>query len=123
MTKVIVHEDCGNSPKNLFVQKMIIAIAKGDARFMLKHVSDDIRWNIVGGRVFQGKEEVARVLEGIDVAELNIRHIATHGKAGAADGTLKLTDGRTQAFCDVFEFTNSKGDGVKEITTYVIGIK
>jgi hypothetical protein len=123
MTKVIVHEDCGNSPKNLFVQKLITAIAKKDVKFMLRHISDDIRWNIVGGRVYQGKDEVARVLEQIEVDELTIRHIATHGKAGAGDGTLKLKNGKTQAFCDVFDFTNAKGEAVKEITTYVINLE
>jgi hypothetical protein len=122
MTKVIVHEDCGNSPKNLFVQKLITAIARKDLKFMLKHVSDDIRWNIVGSRVYVGKEEVTRLLEGIEVDELTIRHIATHGRAGSGDGTLKLKSRKTQAFCDVFDFTNAKGEAVKEITTYVIDI-
>lgn len=123
MTKVIVHEDCGNSPKNLFVQKLITAIAKKDVKFMLRHISEDIRWNIVGGRVYQGKDEVARVLEQIEVDQLNLRHIATHGRTGVGDGTLKLKDGREQAFCDVFDFTSAKGDRVKEITTYVINLE
>jgi ketosteroid isomerase-like protein len=123
MTKVIVHEDCGNSPKNLFVQKLITAIAKKDVKFMLRHISEDIRWNIVGGRVYQGKDEVARVLQQIEVDQLNLRHIATHGRTGVGDGTLKLKDGRSQAFCDVFDFTSAKGDMVKEITTYVINLE
>ena len=55
--------------------------------------------------------------------ELTILHIATHGKAGAADGRIKLKNGKTHAFCNIYEFSNTKGTSVKEITSYVIEIK
>ncbi|MBN2117999.1 MAG: hypothetical protein JW730_15585, partial [Anaerolineales bacterium] len=35
MTKIIVSEDCGNSPKNIFIEKMTAAFAKRDAKFLL----------------------------------------------------------------------------------------
>ena len=47
MTRVIVSEDCGNSPKNLFLQNLTIAFAKHDSKFILDSVTDDIRWNIL----------------------------------------------------------------------------
>ena len=119
MVFITGHSGAGKST----LLKLITAIAKKDVKFMLRHISDDIRWNIVGGRVYQGKDEVERVLEQIEVDELTIRHIATHGRAGVGDGTLKLKNGRSQAFCDVFDFTNAKGQAVKEITTYVIDLK
>jgi hypothetical protein len=125
MTKVIIGEDCGNSPKNIFVQELTIAFAKGDSKFILSKVTDDVRWNIVGDRVIEGKEDLAEALEKSKkkkVAQLNIRHIATHGKAGAVDGTLKFKPGKNRAFCDVYEFSNTKGNSVKEIISYVIEI-
>ena len=42
MTKVIIGEDCGNSPKNIFVQELTIAFAKGDSKCLLKNVTDDV---------------------------------------------------------------------------------
>ena len=126
MTKVITSEDCGNSPKNIFVQDLTIALAKVDSKFLLDNVTDDIRWNRIGDKLIQGKDDFAEALEGIkkDKADqLTVHHVATHGKAGAVNGTTQLKDGKTYAFCDVYEFSNSKGIAVKEITSYVIEIE
>jgi limonene-1,2-epoxide hydrolase len=126
MTKNIIGEDCGNSPKNIFLQKFTIAFAKGDAKFILGSVTDDIRWNMVGEQLIQGKDNFAKALEQMKndkAVELTIHHIATHGKSGAANGTTKLKNGKTRAYCDVYEFKDTKGSSVKEITSYMIEIK
>jgi hypothetical protein len=97
MTKVMIGEDCGNSPKNLFVRDLTIALAKGDTKFILKNVTGDVRWNLVGDRLIEGKAKMAEILEQIKndkAAELTIHHIATHGKAGAAAGTMKFKNGK-----------------------------
>lgn len=125
MTRVIIGEDCGNSPKNIFVQEITIALAKGDVKSVLNSLTEDIRWNIVGDRVLQGTEQFVEALQAKKnekVVELNIHHIATHGKAGAVDGTLKF-ENRSLAFCYVYEFSNAKGIAIKEITSYIIEIK
>ena len=126
MAKIISSEDCGNSPKNLFVQKLTIAFAKVDSKYMLSNVTDDIRWNIVGDELIQGKQSFAKALEqrkADKVAQLTIHHISTHGKSGAANGTIKFKNGKTRAFCDVYEFKDTKGSSVKEITSYIIEIE
>lgn len=126
MTKVIVGEDCGNSPKNIFVQELTIAFAKADSIFLLKNVTDDVRWHILGDHEIIGKDRFAEALEESkkqQALELSIHHVATHGKAGAADGRIKFKNGKTQAFCHVYEFSNAKGTLVKEITSYIIEIE
>jgi len=126
MTRVIVSADCGNSPKNIFLQQLTIAFAKGETGFILSSVTEDIRWNLVGEKLVQGKDDFAKALEQITkakVAELTIHHVVTHGKAGAVNGTRKLNSGETRAFCDVYEFSGAKGTSVREITSYVIEVK
>lgn len=126
MTRVTISEDCGNSPKNIFVQELTIAFAKGDSTFILNSVTDDIRWNIVGDILIEGKDHLAEALEQIKnnkATQLTILHIATHGKSGAADGKIKFKNGKTIGFCNVYEFSNSKGTSVREITSYEIEIK
>ena len=126
MTKVMIGEDCGNSPKNLFVQDLTIALAKGDTKFILKNVTGDVRWNLVGDRLIEGKAKMVEILEQIKndkAAELTIQHIATHGKAGAANGTMKFKNGKTVAYCNVYEFSDTKGTSVREITSYEIELK
>jgi len=123
MTKIIIGEDCGNSPKNLLVQKLTIAFAKGDSKHILGSVTDDIRWNIVGDELIQGKKNLAQALQqrkASKAAELTVHHISTHGRSGAANGAIKFNNGKTRAFCDVYEFKDTKGSSVKEITSYLI---
>src|SRR5258706_16008652 len=96
MTQVNIAEDCGNSPKNMFIQKLTIAFAKADAKFILSSVTEDIHWHIVGQKTIEGKTEFAKALEqrAKDKAlELSIRHVMTHGKAGAVNGVLKFKSG------------------------------
>jgi hypothetical protein len=121
MTKIMISEDCGNSPKNLLAQELTIALATGDAKSVMKSVTDDIRWNMVGDTVIQGKDHLAGALDKAkEVLELTIHHVTTHGKAGAVNGTRKFKNIKTQAFCHVYEFSNAKGSSVKEITSYMI---
>jgi len=125
LTTVIVSEDCGNSPKNIFLQNLTIAFAKGDVRSILDSVTHDIRWYIVGDKLVQGKEAFVEALEraGNDkVEELTIHHVVSHGRAGAVNGISKLKNGKTIAFCKVYEFSGAKGSSVREITSYAIEI-
>lgn len=121
MTKVNASANCGNSPKNLFLQNLTIAFATGDRAYLLESVTGDIRWNIAGQRIIQGKDAFSTALEEMRrAAEITIQHVVSHGKAGAVNGTLVLENGKTYAFCDVYEFSGAKAASVKEITSYVI---
>lgn len=124
MTEVMIGEDCGNSPRNIFVQELTIAFAKGNVRVILDQVTEGVRWNIVGDTLIEGKDNLSRALKNLEKAEtLTIHHITTHGKAGAVNGTRTLSSGKTLGFCDVYEFSNTKASAVKEITSYVIEIR
>ena len=126
MTKVILREDCGNSPKNILVQDLTIALVKGDTKFILKKVTDDIRWNLVGDRLVAGKEKIREILKQMknhEATELALYHIATHGQSGAADGTIKFKNGKTIAYCNIYEFNNTKGTLIREISSYEIELK
>ena len=126
MTRIMIDEDCRNSPKNIFVQEVTIALTKGDLKSVLDRVTDDVRWNVVGDGLIEGKDRFAEALqEGKNdkVLELSIHHIATHGKAGAVDGRMKFKSGKTNAFCNIYEFSNAKGIAIKEIISYRIEIE
>ena len=126
MTKVIIGEDCGNSPKNLFLEQMTVAFAKADIRFILERVTDDFHWEVVGDRLIEGKDSLAIELQKRKedkIVELTIQHVATHGKTGAVDGKIKRNAGSLQAFCHVYEFQGAKATSIRAMTSYVIEIK
>jgi hypothetical protein len=101
MTKVIVGEDCGNSPKALLLRDLNIAFAKNNVTFILEHVTDDIRWIMVGDQTVEGKANFAEALERMkdnEVAEVHIANVITHGNTGAVNGRMKMKDGNAYAF-------------------------
>jgi hypothetical protein len=124
LTKILRSKDCGNSPKNKFIEELEIAIAKSDIEFLLNRVTEDIHWNIVGHKSVRGagklSEALRRASPASAITELTIHHIVTHGKAGAVNGVRKYKDGVTCDFCTVYEFSSAKGTSVSGITHYAI---
>jgi hypothetical protein len=126
MVTITVHEDCGNAPKKLFVKNFVVAAVSNDSAFVARNTTDDIRWNLVGGQCITGRQDVLAELQrsrSDGVAELIINTVVTHGYNGAADGLLKFNDGKTVAFCDVYQFKASTNNSpIKAITTYAIDV-
>ena len=122
--RVICPEDCGNAPKKAQLRDFTAAAVQGDLHRVLAHISDRIEWEITGSGKFAGKEQFAeaqRQMHGKPAAELEIRHILTHGKTGVVNGAVKYADGKKRSFCDVYVFTGSAKDAkIREIVSYVI---
>jgi len=49
-----------------------------------------------------------------------IDNIITHGSAASANGSVKLNNGRSYAFCDVYEFRAGRESRIKEVSEYLI---
>ncbi|TRZ45701.1 nuclear transport factor 2 family protein [Robertkochia solimangrovi] len=125
MTKIIMKADCGNSPKMQFLKDFNIAFAKGDIDYLINAVTEDFVWNIVGSTTLSGKEAFLQELQQMNkliVKELAIDKVLSHGREGAASGSLTMEDGKTFAFSDHYEFKGAKGTKIKAMTSYVISI-
>ena len=123
MTKIICAADCGNSPKKLMLKDFNSALARGIRARVLGYLTDDILWEWVGASPLQGKEAVDRMLQRLQHEprqELVIENIITHGSAGSANGTMRLTNGRSYGWCHVFEFSGAGGSLIKHIRSYEI---
>ncbi len=123
MTEIIRSADCGNSPKNLFLEQLAIAFAHRDVEYLLACVTDDIQWTRAGNDQISGKSAFAAALEHLKfdpITHLVITHVLTHGKAGAVNGTAVHSDGALFDFCDIVEFASVKGEKVRSIFSYAI---
>jgi ketosteroid isomerase-like protein len=92
--------------------------------FILDHVSNDIRWNIVGMPVIIGKNDFLKTIEMmdlIDVRELNIQNIIAEGEYVvveiAAKSYIKGGDPLNASYCSVYRIKDEK---IKELTTYIV---
>lgn len=123
MTEIRKSGDCGNSPKNRLLQELVIAFARGDGSRVAEVVTEEVRWQPVGGKAVQGVETVCRAVTRHGPAtRLTIAHVVSHGRAGAVDGVVEFGRKR-RAFCHVFEFGSAKGDRVRGITSFSIALR
>ncbi len=121
MPKVVKSRDCGRSTKNLLVQSLAIAIETANVSAFSRCVPDDVIWAMPGRRSFDGKAACLAYLKTPkpNVPEwVKVRRALSHGRAGAADGTLTLPSGLTHSFCHVFDFSSIKGDRISAISSY-----
>lgn len=125
MTKIISSPNCGNSPKMEFLKQFNIAFAQGNVAILTESVTDEIVWNIMGDRKISGIKDFTDALEKMKsekVKELILEQILSHGKEGAANGIIKMENGKTYAFSDFYVFKGAKGEEIKAITSYIIEI-
>ena len=123
MTKIVSSPNCGNSQKMEFLQEFNIAFAKGNLEFLTGSVTDENNWNIIGDKKIKGKDnfvEELQKMKSIKALELTLYQILSHGKEGAANGMMKMQNGREYAFSDFYVFNGAKGAKIKSITSYVI---
>ena len=127
MTRIICEINCGNSPRAAMVRDFNIAFATGDAAAILAQMSDNLRWEMVGNKVIEGKQAAAEALpEMLNEAaeEIEIKSIVTHGASAACDGTLTYAGGVRIGFCDVYEFTSAASSGkIKVLRSYGVDLK
>lgn len=108
------------------LKKFNKAFATSDIEYILNQFSDNIRWEMIGEFVLEGKEAVRDSLEEMvceEHHELTIDHIITHGREAAVDGIIKTADGKTIAFCDMYRFSGFKNAKITLLRSYTLELK
>ncbi len=121
--KINCAPNCRYAPKKEFLRAFNVAFAEGNVDYLVEHVTDDIRWNIVGDQVVTGKSAFRTFVDAMKestITELLIENILTHGREGAVAGAMKMTDGQTYSFADIYTFSGAKGEKIKAFTSYVV---
>ena len=105
------------------------AFSRHDFEASYPYLTEDIRWNIVGERLVEGKEEVivvcresAAYLTGVTTDFVKFRTVVTDDCV-VVDSVAEYTDKEDKtshvASCDIYDFTNGK---VSEITSYTVEV-
>jgi hypothetical protein len=123
MTKLTVKPDLKNDTRKEFLKDLNKAFATGDAGFIIRHATDDIRWIIYGDKVIVGKEqftEQLNMMKDYTADELVIHSMITSNDEAAVNGEMKM-NGKTYAFCDVYRFAGG-GNMIRQMDSYVLSI-
>ena len=126
MIKIVSTPNCGNSPKMEFLKQFIIAITKGDLKYIEEKVTDEIEYHIIGKKKITGKMNFINEIENQfrkKTKELVIEQILSHGKEAASHGIMKMDDGKNHAFSNFYKFNNAKGEKIKSITNFTIQLE
>ncbi|KHQ49856.1 hypothetical protein A9320_26405 [Ruegeria sp. PBVC088] len=117
-TEIIGSADCGNSPKNAFVQDIAIALETGVASAEI--FDPEVTWTRTSTETVEGQAAVLQALSSTRLPmKIMVEHAIAHGKVGMASGERTLSDGLKRPFCHVFEFNNGKARSVVSIKTYM----
>lgn len=118
--KIIRSADCGNSPKNKFVEDFVVAIAERDEGFIRNALDADAEWFSISRKPVHGAQDIATaLLKGASATRVEIEHVVTHGRAGAVNGVTEFGD-KLRYFCHMYEFANTKGTSIRKLTSYSI---
>ena len=115
--------------KRKFIQELNEAFAKGNVPFILDCMADDIVWEMVGANTNRGKVEIEKEMSSmkdIEMLEMKVDKIITHGKLASANGHFRMKEkGQEKAysFCDIYEFNGFKDQKISKMTSYVIPLK
>lgn len=117
MTEIIDSADCGNSPKNRFVQDIAIALETGAEQG--DQFDENVAWARTPDEQITGRDAlVAVVAAKQSPAKVIVEHAISHGKVGAANGEVILPNGQSYRFCHVIAFSSVKANCVTTIASY-----
>lgn len=109
-----------------FLEELNKAFAKNDTEYIIKNVTENIKWTVVSDFSVEGKEEFMKYLKEMEAEEpfkMKIENIITHGKKAAVNGVMTSAEGEQYAFCDVYKLSGFKDPKISEIVSYVIDLK
>ena len=119
MIEVIGSKDCGNSPKNQFVEKIAIALETGDWDFLGEVLSEGAVWELTDKRAAEGDSLRAHIQSsGKEVSLVKIDHVISHGKSGSANGYIQDEKGKVLHFCHIIEFKSAKCVKINRVCSY-----
>lgn len=106
------------------------AFSKNDTDFILKSLSDDVVWTMVGDKTMKGKEEVRialKEMDGVEALEMQIDHVVTNGSTAAVDGYMEIRKPSGEissfGFCDIYEFSKNDNSLINIMTSYVLPLR
>jgi ketosteroid isomerase-like protein len=99
------------------IKRIMDAISRENGNFYLDHLAENMKWNIVGMPVIEGKKEVLETIKELHLENFNlskIKNIVAEGEFVVVESTGKTTG---NYFCDIYQI---KYDKIQELTSYIV---
>lgn len=110
-----------------FLTQLNNAFVNSNSSYILEHVTEDIRWTIIGDQVIEGKDAFEKVIRDMETDEpfnVQIDHIITQGNTAVVNGSITSAnpteEEKVYAFCDIYQLDTTDKQRIREITSYVL---
>ncbi|MGO2052814.1 hypothetical protein ACT3UD_05905 [Glutamicibacter sp. 287] len=115
-------ENCGNAPRHLVIQEVIVALHGRDLDHLRLWLTEDIEWEIVGFETLHGIDALCSwVMISGDTKSLEFKSVLTHGREGSTDGNITNGQDISAAFSHVLRFTGAaKTARIKSARSYLV---
>lgn len=120
---VLCSLDCDNAPKKRLIRDFLIAAVAGNQTTLTDLLTHHFRFILPGDRMVDSLGTFIDLThrEKIAVSVLEIHSIITHGKEGAAHGTITTKKGRKLYFSVIVLFSgNQKEALITQVTAFAI---
>lgn len=115
--------------KETFLREVNKAYSRGDEKFFMEHITDDICWVIVGEKDISGKAEFKEVLDQMKempAVDIEVENIICTDTYGIVEGVVvsrnRLGQKKHFGFCDIYKFADGSKLRITAINSYVIDI-
>lgn len=115
-----VPQDCDNAPKRRVIRDFVIAFYKNEWQTINEKLEDKFTFKIIGNRTIENTDNLRKHLDSeINVIELTIDEVLSHGKYGACNGIVRSKK-KELSFAYFFEFQSAGKNTIKTISEYII---
>lgn len=120
---VICLLNCDNAPKRRIIRDYLVAVASGNQLLLDSLLTDSFRWIIPGKEPLTDKATfISKMCKNRkEISTLEIHSLVTHGKDGAAHGTITTKTGDKIFFSDNILFASHQKDArITQITSFIL---
>ena len=99
------------------IKRIMDAISRENGNFYLDHLAEDMKWNIVGMPVIEGKKEVLETIKELRLENFNsskIKNIVAEGEFVVVESSAKTAG---NYFCDIYQLGDEK---ILGLTSYIV---
>ncbi len=117
------------NPTEKFLRDVNKAFSEANSEFLLKHITDDFCWIIVGEKTVGGKIEFSEALEemqGMPPMNIDIQNVVLADGSAVVEGVVVGRNRNDQkkyfGFCDIYRLSGDEDLKIKQMTSYVIDV-
>jgi len=99
------------------INQVINAISMENKSFYFNHLADDIKWNIVGMPVIEGRKEFLETIKELRLENFSsskIKNIVAEGEFVVVESSGKTSG---NYFCDIYQLKDEK---ILGLTSYIV---